>query len=133
MSKKPTRKRSKSDNDDILLPKYKARRLAAFAAVARKYCDWFGFWRDCRYKPCRSARRCVGDQGTCLKNRWASVPYAISHEAEMRMLAEMPPDADRFMRLACYRGPYSLLLHNPAETAKTEALSDAEQEEKSQS
>ena len=43
---------SKSEED--LSPKgWQARREAACAIVARKYCDLFGFWRDCRYRPGR--------------------------------------------------------------------------------
>jgi len=48
--------------DDLSPQEWQARHDAACAIVARKYCDLFGFWRDCRYKPCRSARRCSGDQ-----------------------------------------------------------------------
>ena len=53
---------------------WQARHDAACAIVARKYCDMFAFWRDCRYKPCRSARRCVGDQGFCLQSRCRAFP-----------------------------------------------------------
>jgi hypothetical protein len=116
----------KAKSDDVLLPKYKSRRLAAYAAVARQYCDWFALWRDCRYKLCRSARRCVGDEGTCLKKRWTNVPYEVSRAAELRMFAETPPDADRFVRLARHQGPHSLLLHNPSGRAKTGTRPQAE-------
>jgi hypothetical protein len=53
---------------------WQRRHDAACPIVARKYCDIFEFWRDCRYKPCRAAKRCSGDQGACLKMRWPSVP-----------------------------------------------------------
>src|SRR6476660_2191923 len=77
---------------------WQARHDAACAIVARKYCDMFEFWRRCRYKPCRSARRCRGDQGACLESRWHSVPYEAAIAAQIRMAAEIPPNADRFTR-----------------------------------
>ena len=91
---------------------WQARHDAACAIVARRYCDMFGFWRACRYKPCHSARRCRGDQGFCLESRWDSVPYEAGIAAQIRMAAETPPNADRFTRAAHYYAPCSLCLHN---------------------
>jgi len=103
-----------SKSDDGLSPQeWQARHDAACAIVARKYCDMFGFWRDCRYKPCRSARRCSGDQGACLESRWQSVPYDVGVAAHDRMAAETPPNADRFTRGAHHYAHYSLCLHDP--------------------
>jgi hypothetical protein len=85
----------------------------ACAIVARKYCDMFAFWRDCRYKPCRSARRCVGDQGFCLQSRCWDIPYDEGVAAHDRMIAALPPDADSFQRMAYHRPPTSLCLHDP--------------------
>jgi hypothetical protein len=103
---------------------WQARHDAAYAIVARKYCDMFAFWRDCRYKPCRSARRCVGDQGFCLQSRWQSVPYDVGLAAQYRMLAETPPNADRFLRSAHNYAHHSLCLHDP-KNQKTRARRDA--------
>jgi hypothetical protein len=64
---------------------WQARHDAACAIVARKYCDMFEFWRGCRYKPCRSARRCRGNQGVCLESRWDSVPYEAGIAAQIHM------------------------------------------------
>jgi hypothetical protein len=90
------------------------RRLdAACAIVARKYCDMFEFWRDCRYKPCRAARRCIGDQGFCLQSRCRDIPYDAGVAAHRRMIAQLPPDADSFLLTAHYRPPTSLCLHDP--------------------
>ncbi len=75
---------------------YQRRNEAAWAVVARKYCDKFEFWRDCRYKPCRSARRCVGDQGACLESRCWSIPYDVGVAAHNRMAAQIPPKRRRF-------------------------------------
>ncbi len=103
-----------SKSEDNLSPKeWQARHDAACAIVARKYCDMFEFWRDCRYRPCRAARRCVGDQGFCLQSRCRSVPYDVSIAAELRMDAEAPPNADSFTRGAHHYGPTSLCLHDP--------------------
>jgi hypothetical protein len=90
---------------------WQARHDAACAIVARRYCDMFEFWHACRYKPCRSARRCRGDQGFCLESRRDSVPYEAGIAAQIRMAAETPPDADRFTRAAHYYTPCSLCLH----------------------
>jgi hypothetical protein len=103
---------------------WQARFHAACATVARKYCDMFGFWRDCRYRPCRSARRCVGDQRFCLQSRCWDIPYDAGVAAHNRMIAELPPDADSFHVTAHYRPPTSLCLHgskNPKLRAKAEA------------
>jgi hypothetical protein len=92
---------------------HQARHDAACAIVARKYCDMFEFWRDCRHKPCRAARRCSGDQGFCLQSRWQSVPYDVGIATFYRMIEATPPDADRFMRGAHHYAHYSLCLHDP--------------------
>ena len=84
---------------------------AACAIVARKYCDLFGFWRDCRYKPCLSARRCSGDAGACLQSRSQSIPHETGIAAHNRMLAETPTNADRFTRAAHGYEHGSLCLH----------------------
>ncbi len=90
---------------------YQRRNEAAWAVVARKYCDMFEFWRDCRYKPCRAARRCVGDQGTCLKSRCSSIPYEAGIAANERMVALTLPDADTFTWQAHLFAPTSGCLH----------------------
>ncbi len=90
---------------------WQARHDAACAIVARKYCDLFGFWRDCRFKPCRSARRCSRDVGACLQSRYGSVPYEAGIAAHNRMLAETPANADRFTRAAHGYPHLSLCLH----------------------
>jgi hypothetical protein len=95
--------------DDLSPAEWQARHDAACAIVARKYCDMFKFWRDCRYKPCRSARRCSGDQGACLQSRWTSIPYEAGVAAHRQMTAETPREADRFARMA----HHSLCLHDP--------------------
>jgi hypothetical protein len=103
-----------SKRQDKLSPQqWQTRHDAACAIVARKYCDMFGFWRDCKYKLCRSARRCSGDQGFCLQSRRHSVSYDVGVGAHRRMIAETPPDADRFIRMAHYYPHTSLCLHNP--------------------
>lgn len=87
----------------------------------------FAFWRDCRHKPCRSARRCVGDQGFCPQSRWQSVPYDVGVAAQYRMLAETPPDADSFTRGAHNYAHHSLCLHDP-KNQKTRARRNAKAE-----
>jgi hypothetical protein len=48
---------SKSKDDDLSPKEWQARYDAACTIVARKYCEMFEFWRDCRYKPFRSTMR----------------------------------------------------------------------------
>ncbi len=99
---------------------YQRRNEAAWAVVARKYCDMFEFWRDCRYELCRSARRCVGDQGACLESRCWSVPYDVGVAAQERMVAQTPSNADDFTWQAHRFAHTSLCLHNP-QNQKTRA------------
>ena len=103
-----------------------ARFHAACAIVARKYCDMFAFWRDCRYRPCRSARRC--DQRFCLQSRCWDIPYDAGVAAHSRMIAALPPGADSVHVTAHYQPPHSLCLHgskNPNLRAKAEAIIEA--------
>ncbi|MGB6508452.1 MAG: hypothetical protein WBF07_10005 [Xanthobacteraceae bacterium] len=93
-------------------PKEWQRRFdAACAIVARKYCGMFEFWRDCRYRPCRSARRCVGDERFCLESGCWDISYDAGLAAHLRMIAELPPDADGFFKTAHHQPPTSRLLH----------------------
>ncbi len=105
-------------NEKLSAHEWQVRHDAACAIVARKYCDMFEFWRDCRYKPCRSARRCSGDQGACLQSRWQSVPYDVGVAAQMRMAAETPPNANGFTFGAHHYAPDSLCLHDPKNQKK---------------
>jgi hypothetical protein len=104
---------SKSGEISAKAKEWQRRHDAACAIVARKYCDMFKFWRDCKYKPCRNARRCRGDQGACLESRCWTVPYAAGIAAHKQMIADTPADADRFTRSAHYYPPTSLSLHDP--------------------
>jgi len=99
---------SKSKDDKLSPKEWQARHDTACAIVTRKYCDMFRFWRDCRYKPCRSARRCVGDARDCLDRRWFSVPYEVGVAAHSQMSAETPPNAGRFLWGAHQRAPHSV-------------------------
>jgi hypothetical protein len=97
--------------DDLSPQEWRARHDAACAIVAQKYCDLLGFWRDCQYKPCRSARRCSGDQGAYLQSRSQSIPYETGIAAHNRVLAETPANADRFTRAAHGYPHHTLCLH----------------------
>lgn len=119
--------RRKAEEFDVLSPAIRPRFQAACRIVVQKYCDAFQFWRDCRYKACRAARRCAGDQSYCLEMRLRSVPGEVRHAAASRMLDETPPHADRLLRLA-HRYPLdSLCVHipSPRTLAKTQAAMTA--------
>ncbi len=96
MSKKRAiRRRKRTDEErDVFAPNIRPRFQAACAIVAKKYCDAFRFWRDCRYKPCRSARRCMGDLRSCLETRQRNVPDEERLAATLRIVAETPTNAD---------------------------------------
>jgi hypothetical protein len=127
MSKKRASKsaRRKESDDKLSAKEWQARHDAACAIVALKYCDMFKFWRDCRYKPCRSARRCAGDARDCLDRRWFSVPYEVGVAAHSQMSAETPPNAGRFLWGAHQRAPHSVGKPNP-ELRKAKAKHEAD-------
>ncbi len=122
MSKKRVRKVGKSkrkdDDGDPSASRNKPLFRAACVIVARKYCDWFTFWHGCRYKPCGSARRCVGDAGTCLNKHWYSLSYQVRLAAHGRMQAEALPNADRWLRLAHRYPPDTLRVLLPNDRLK---------------
>ncbi len=112
---------SKKSDEKLSPPEWQRRFDAACAIVARKYCDMFEFWRNCRYKPCRSTRRCSGDEADCLNRGWVTIPYESLYEARDRMVAEAPTNADGFLRLAHSFPPSSACLcltKNPKTLAK---------------
>jgi hypothetical protein len=114
---------SKSEGPSPKAKEWQRRHDAACAIVARKYCDMFKFWRDCKYKPCRSARRCRGDQGACLEKRCWSVPREVKLAAHKQMIADTPAHGDRFACMAHYYAPTSLCLHDPKnQKTRTKAL-----------
>jgi hypothetical protein len=122
MSKKRVRKvtsrKTSAEDKDPTTPRNRAPFRAACAIVTRKYCDWFSFWRNCRYKPCSSARRCVGDEHACLKKHWYSLPYNVRLDAHGRMEAEALPNADRWLRLAHRYPPDTLCRLFPSDRYK---------------
>ena len=116
--------------EKLTAAEWQARHDAACAIVARKYCDMFKFWRDCRYKPCRSARRCSGNQGACLQSRWQSIPYEAGVAAHRQMTASTPRDADLFARMVHHYPHHSLCLHDNPKNQKTRAKNLAQNKEK---
>jgi hypothetical protein len=114
---------------------WQLRHDAACAVVARKYCDMFAFWRACPYKPCRSARRCRGDQKACLRDRYAEVSYEEGRAAHAKMIADTPRNAGRFTRGAHNYEHHSWCLHaltSKAERAQKRAKPQARTEAKAE-
>jgi hypothetical protein len=72
---------------------YVARFNAEKARLTRDYCDMFKFWLHCAFRPCRKARRCVGDARACLKHRAAEVPRDAQWQARQQILASTPVNA----------------------------------------
>ena len=72
--------------------KYRDRYFAAHELAARAYCDFFGFWRACRYRPCRRARGCRGDEIDCLVARRGGETGRFD-AATAHVRARVPKDA----------------------------------------
>jgi hypothetical protein len=60
----------------------------------REYCNIFRFWRACRYKPCRKAKTCSGDARACLKRGLGQVSYEAQDQAQDKIIAATPSEAD---------------------------------------
>jgi hypothetical protein len=58
--------------------------------VQRHYCTLFQFWRHCRFKPCRRARTCKGDQSACLRRSVVGVPRDRQFRARQDLLTATP-------------------------------------------
>jgi hypothetical protein len=84
---------SKKPSGKITAEKYVARFEAEAAKLARHYCGVFGFWRDCQFKPCRRARRCIGDAPACLKEREHEIARGHQWQARQQVLASTPANA----------------------------------------
>jgi hypothetical protein len=72
--------------------KYRDRYFAAQKLVVRAYCDFFGFWRACRYRPCRRARGCRGDYIDCIVARRGGETHRFD-AARAHVRARIPKDA----------------------------------------
>ena len=72
--------------------KYRDRYFAAQMHVVRAYCDFFEFWRTCRYRPCRRARGCRGDYIDCMATRRDGEAHRFD-AARAHVRARIPKDA----------------------------------------
>src|SRR4029077_17688626 len=72
--------------------KYRDRYFAAQELAVRAYCDFFGFWRFCPYRPCRRARGCRGDEIDCFVARRGGVSDGSTRQEPMcgRTSRKMP-------------------------------------------
>jgi hypothetical protein len=82
----------KRSEPDPKSQKYRDRYFAAQELVVRAYCDFFGFWRSCRYRPCRRARGCRGDDIDCIVARRAGEAHRFD-AARAHVRARIPNDA----------------------------------------
>ena len=85
--------RKRSDPDPTS-QKYRDRYFAAQMHAVRAYCDFFAFWRSCRYRPCRRARSCRGDYIDCIEGRRDGVSDRFD-AARAHVRARIPKDAGR--------------------------------------
>jgi hypothetical protein len=79
---------------------YVARFNAEKTRLARGYCGIFKFWRDCVFRPCRKARRCIGDPQACLRRRAPEVPRDRQWQARQQILTSTPASAGPAERTA---------------------------------
>jgi hypothetical protein len=91
IKKKGTAVQKRSDPDPKS-QKYRDRYFAAQELVVRAYCDFFEFWRACRYRPCRRARGCRGDFIDCIVARRAGESHRFD-AARAHVRARIPKDA----------------------------------------
>ncbi len=90
-------------------PVVHARRVAVESELqARRYCDAFALWRQCRDKRCRRRRGCVGDAHACVKRAAARVPQPVQVEARQRILGKTPHNIAAPEREARQRMPRDL-------------------------
>jgi hypothetical protein len=86
-----------------------ARRVAAESELqARRYCEAFALWRQCRDKRCRRQRGCTGDAHACLKRGLARVSQPLQAEARQTILGAMPHNISAPEREARQRMPRDL-------------------------
>ena len=90
-SEPAVRKRSEPDPKS---QKYRDRYFAAQELAVRAYCDFFGFWRACRFRPCRRARGCRGDEIDCIVARRGGETHRFD-AARAHVRARIPNDAGR--------------------------------------
>ena len=82
----------KRSDPDPTSRKYRDRYFAAQELAVRAYCDFFGFSRACRYRPCRRARGCRGDEIDCVVTRRDGKFHRFD-AARAHMRARIPKDA----------------------------------------
>ena len=100
---------SKKREQDFTTEEWQARHDAGSRAARRDYCDIFRFWTTCRYKPCRRNRKCSGHARACLKRGLDQIPYDVQRQANLRILAAIPADADQPFRTGRSSDPRSLV------------------------
>jgi len=82
----------KRSEPDPKSQKYRDRYFAASDHAGRAYCDFLGFWRACRYRPCRRARGCRGDYIDCIVTRRTDVTDRFD-AARAHVRARVPKEA----------------------------------------
>jgi hypothetical protein len=76
--------------DYLTREEFRARFEAEKAKVQRHYCTLFGFWRSCRFKPCRRERVCKGDATRCLVRSIDRVPRDQQFQARQHLIESSP-------------------------------------------
>ncbi len=84
----------------ITAKQYEARYRDEAKRLRRFYCTLLGFWKSCRFKPCRKGRVCAGDAQACLKRNAAWVSREKQFAARQGVLAATPAHLGAPERLA---------------------------------
>ena len=79
-------KLSKQTAATLAAERDKARFCDEQAKLRRHYCTVFRFWRNCRCKPCKNARACLGDALVCLKRHERTVSRDEQWKARQEVL-----------------------------------------------
>jgi hypothetical protein len=92
----------KKSETNLKSKEYRARYWAAEKLVVRAYCDFFGFWRSCRYRPCHRAHGCRGNFIDCLEgHRKSAADRFDAARAHVRALTPKHAGAPEREAWAC--------------------------------
>jgi hypothetical protein len=86
----PTANKSPALEQYLTREEFRARFDAEKVKAQRHYCTLFGFWRTCRFKPCRRERACMGDAPACLTRSVGRISRPQQFDAREKLLQATP-------------------------------------------
>jgi hypothetical protein len=95
--------------EGVPVERYKMRFKEERAKLRRHYATVFKFWRTCHFKPCRTARACMGNANACLKHGAGGVSRTVQWDARQKLLVATPKSIDGPERAARQCVPSELI------------------------